>query len=388
MKKNFVFLFILGFPLTGIAQYHFIVLDSLAHTPIEHVNIVSSNGHEGTATNKDGFATLNLTTTNNLFRFSHVNYYRKELPANDKNTDTIYLVPIVYSMPEVIISNLDLNKKFSYILKNYNQLYVDYPVLRQGTYKETIRSHDTLTRLMVAEVDWWSPDLSFNFNSPISKFCKIDLKNIKAFRNTGIISTSGANIGIALEDFLSRLYLNFILESIVKNTKISLLNTTKSETALKVNFETNEFKIPKRKEAVAKFSGECDFDIKSGAIVFFNVDVLLSNYSTQGYNPDYKLSYKSNTQKISLKLVFENRVDPVKYSLSYASMSILATTYLQHQIIDSDSETTLYITKEAKSGAFEGTPLDYTVPIYKAVPSHKNNFNTISLSKEEIEFVK
>lgn len=388
MKKIHVFLFAIGLASTSMAQYHFVVLDSMTRAPIEYVNIVSSKGHEGTITNKDGFATLILTTNNHLFKVSHVNYHAKELSADDKYADTIYLAPIVYTMPEVVISNLDLNKKFSYILKHYDQLYVDYPILRQGTYKETIRSHDTLTRLMIAEVDWWSPDLSFNFKSPISKFCKIDLKNIKAFKNAGLISTSDANIGIALEDFLSRLYLNFILESIVKNTKISVLHLTKSETALKVAFETNEFKIPKRKESGAKFSGECDIDIKSGAIIFLNVNVLLSNYSIQGYNPDYKLPYKSDTKKVSLKLSFENRVDPLKYSLSYANMSVLATTYLQDQIIDSDSETTLYITKESKVGTFEGTPLDYTLPIYKAVPSHENNLNAISLSKEEMEFVK
>lgn len=83
------------------------VLDKANSKPINNVEILPVNYEDGTVSNESGFFELAINNKIHELTFTHLAYKPLTIDINSIKKDTIYLIPIIEKLNEVIISGVN-----------------------------------------------------------------------------------------------------------------------------------------------------------------------------------------------------------------------------------------------------------------------------------------
>lgn len=391
MKPLISFLLIIYCNIALGQQKNLVIADSISHSPIEYASVFYMSVFGGSISNKDGIVQLSVASANENINISHINYESKIVPfAFLNNSDTIFLSPIIYSLPEIVITKFNVRERFEYILKHYDELYVDYPLLKECTYKETFKSNNKYTRLFISDVEWWSKSSAYQSKSDeeLGKICKIQLKNISVSKIMSLSDSVAGKGSINTRDFINRLYLNFIIKNIFANSKnILVLGVYKKEDITKLDFTTEETIINTSKNTAISFEETCYFNNNTKAITQLELKTNLKNYIITYPASQENPAYSGKTNSVSQTIAFRNSIDNNKLTLSYMSVSAEGAIYRRNDTFNIASQNILYVTKDLKNRSFEGNMIDISLPIHKNISGNIKNDNTVQLSKEELDFI-
>ena len=288
MKKiiSLLFLFLIQI---SVGQKKIIkIFNQSTNLPIENVNLNYSNLNEGTFTNADGVASLDLKK--NDLKISMLGYEEKNLTYDELGkTDTIFLNPITIQLQEVVIKSFNLKQAIKYVLENFAELYVDIPFEKECEFKESVHIDDNLKRLIVSKVNWWDKSyqrkkaiklrlatIEHNKAVPLGIFTDVPNRDI----NSGILPKS-------LKGIVDQFYLDHVLKLLlddINKMETQVIETT--ENTIKIDFTTKKAKEIK--------SGSIIFDKNSKAVLNVLFNHKLNDWS-------YKLSVKENSKKLLLE---------------------------------------------------------------------------------------
>jgi hypothetical protein len=163
----------------------FIVVDSLTNKPINAVSAYFIAKNEGTVSNEDGKVKIYFSNPNDKLRLSHVAYNPTEIVLKDYlKLDTIRLSRSSILLMEVAVYDLDLKKKLAELLKKYEQLYLNKPVIYDCTYKESVKVNESLARLSQVQLKWYDKNYRLDFRKPFDKQNQVSLINNDYFKLT------------------------------------------------------------------------------------------------------------------------------------------------------------------------------------------------------------
>ncbi|RVT74940.1 carboxypeptidase-like regulatory domain-containing protein [Flavobacterium sufflavum] len=388
--KNYIPAFILLVNIISYSQNkEILVFDSSTKLPIESVNIYYPGIQEGTFTNSDGKAIINILDYD--LKISHIAY--EEIIINYKelkNLNTFFLTPKSINLNEVVVRSFNLTKALNYVLENYENLYENKAFEKECNFKETLSIDNKLKRLIVTKVNWWSKSykikhlsdlklrlgsIDFNKNNPMDIFTDIPKGNIPS--NSGFIDTKSIIGSIYLNSFL----INFLKYN--PNLNAFIENSTANETI--VSF-TSEWK--RTYSYSYRSRGKIIFDKATKAIISFTYEVENKDRITQSviYKWYKEFSYE-NINSIST-LNFRKNTNN-KWALnSFETSADFSITYndIKHQ---GNIKNNLYVLKDAQIDKVKNVGLiSLSKPIYQNLPKDiVTNSNSILLSNEENNFI-
>lgn len=367
-----------------------LVLDSVTKLPIESANLYYSVIQEGTFTNSDGKATIRMRDYD--LKISHISYEEKII--NDKefqNSNTFFLTPKSIILDEVIIKrSFNLTKALNYVFENYEKLYEDQPFEKECYFKETLSIDNTLKRLIVTKVNWWSKSyeikhlrdlklrlgsIDFNKNNPMNIFT--DTPNENNPFNSGFIDT---------KNLISTIYLNSFLINFMKfnpNLDAVVENYSAHETI--VSF-TSDWKTAK--DYSFRTKGKIIFDKESKAIISFTNEVENENLITKSLTSKSKKEFSyENIKSVSI-LNFRKNINNKWVLNSFEASGDFSITYnnISHQ---GNLKNNLYVLKNTAIERVKNVGLiNLSKPIYQNLPNDIiTNSNSILLSNEENNFI-
>nr|WP_288837377.1 carboxypeptidase-like regulatory domain-containing protein [uncultured Flavobacterium sp.] len=388
--KNYIKAFILLVNIISYSQNkEILVLDSSTKLPIESVNIYYPGIQEGTFTNSDGKAIINIWDYD--LKISHIAYEEKIINYKElKNLNTFFLTPKSINLNEVVVRSFNLIKALNYVLENYENLYENQAFEKECNFKETLSIDNKLKRLIVTKVNWWSKSykikhlsdlklrlgsIDFNKNNPMDIFTDIPKGNIPS--NSGFIDTKSIIGSIYLNSFL----INFLKYN--PNLNAFIENSTANETI--VSF-TSEWK--RTYSYFYRSRGKIIFNKATKAIISFTYEVENKDRITQSviYKSYKEFSYE-NINSIST-LNFRKNTNN-KWALnSFETSADFSITYndIKHQ---GNIKNNLYVLKDAQIDKVKNVGLiSLSKPIYQNLPKDiVTNSNSILLSNEENNFI-
>ncbi|SHM22928.1 CarboxypepD_reg-like domain-containing protein [Flavobacterium flevense] len=365
------------------------ILDSETKLPIETVNIYYPAIQEGTFTNADGEATINIRDYD--LKISHIAYQEriinsKELP----NSNTFYLTPKSVILDEVIVSSFNLTKALQYVLENYESLYENQPFEKECNFKEILSIDNKLKRLIVTKVNWWSRSynyshlrdlklrlgaIDFNVNNPMDIFTDIPKENIPS--NSGFIDT---------KNLINTIYLNVFLINFIKtNPKLDFIIENSSVNETTVSF-TTEWK--KRYTYSFRSKGKIIFDNETKAIISFtneveNKDRIIKSYTSRG-NKEFSYETINSISALNFQKNKNNKWAVNSFQVS-ADFNI---TYndVKH---NGNIKNNLYVLKNTQIEKVKNVGLiNLSKPIYQNLPKDiVTHSNSILLSNDERNFI-
>lgn len=356
------------------------VIDKSTLLSIENVNISLLNGNEGTVTNSEGKAVLNIKEKFDL-KISNINYEDKFVNTNNlKKIDTIYLNQKVILLDEVKVSNFNLSKALQYVLDNYLSLYVDVPFENDCDFKETVEIDGKLKRLIVTKVNWWDKSyernkndvkfrlglISYNKNEPFEIFS--DVPRLNKPSNSGFINLSSV---------VNTIYLNVLLKTLIpylENAEVNLEESPKD--LILVSFKTESI------------TGKLTFDKNTKAINRIDYEIIYKSNIVKDVIKENKKESIVETKKSFLSATFYKSLNN-KLSLKiYESGNNLTIAY-DNKNHDVNFINKIYVLNEKKSKKVGNEGLiDLKKPIYESLPSSEiKSSNTILLDSKEKEFM-
>ncbi|MFK8058735.1 MAG: hypothetical protein AB8B78_01475 [Polaribacter sp.] len=387
--KKITLLAILCFNLHLIAQSKdFILLDSISKKPIDLVQISYPNLEIGSVSNKDGKVRIPLKKEN--IYISHINYLEKKISYNNfKSRDTLYLLPKTNQLDEIVISNLDLMKKFINILENtYKKEYSRKKVVHKTTYKETFSVNDSLARLFQVQLNWWSKNSLFKRNKAIDKQNKIYLESVDYSKikrvNKDFISSNGAYVENGV--FFQFAHLNFLLE-ILKDLAydFEINSLEKNGNSISVYFD-----------AVLRQKGKLIYHHKNSLIVFdkdykhikhLKFNMVYSSDFEDKISKLHNIPYQSKTKKHVIELAFKPLKNN-KLSISYFVSELFATLKTKGYTDEIVSKQSLFIAESNLGKKLKKGNINFYEPFYKNVKDDlKNNDVKILLTQKEKQFL-
>ena len=388
--KNYLRLFTLFIGIISYSQNRAIlVLDSVTKLPIETVNIYYPEIQEGTFTNSDGEASINIREYD--LKISHIAYQEKNINSKElQNSNTFYLTPKSIDLDEVVVSSFNLNKALLYVLKNYEKLYENQAFEKECNFKETLSIDNKLKRLILTKVNWWSKSykikhlsdlkmrlgsIDYNINNPMDIFKDIPKDNIPS--NSGFINTT---------NIISSIYLNSFLVNFIKyNPDLEAVIEKSSENEFIVSF-TSDWKSTSN--YLYRSKGEIIFDKKSKAIISITNEVENQNRITKSFTIKSKKEFSYETNNTISMLNFRKKNDNQWSLNSFEISADFDITYndVKH---NGNIKNNLYVLKNTQIEKVKNVGLiNLSKPIYQNLP--KNNIttaNSILLSTEEKNFV-
>lgn len=366
-----------------------LVLDSTTKLPIETANIYFPSIQEGTFTNSDGKATLNIRNFD--LKISHIAYEEKIINYKElQNANTFFLTPKSIILDEVVVKYFNLNKALNYVLENYENLYENQPFEKECNFKETLSIDNTLKRLIVTKVNWWSKSykikhlnnlklrlgsIDFNKNNPMDVFTDLPKENIPS--NSGFIDT---------KNLISTIYLNSFLINFIKyNPDINAVIENSSADETIVSF-TSDWKTTNDYSFRSK--GKIIFDKKTKAIISFTNEVENENRITKSLTSKSKKEFSyENINSIST-INFRKNINNQWALNSFEVSADFSITYndIKHQ---GNLKNNLYVLKDTpiKRVNNEGL-INLSKPIYQNFPKDIiTSTNSILLSNEENNFI-
>lgn len=388
--KKYIKIFIL---FTSVISYtqnrEILVLDSTTKLPIETVNIYYPEIQEGTFTNSDGEATINIRDYD--LKISHIAYQERIINVKNLQTSNIlYLTPKSIDLDEVVINSFNLNKAILYVLKNYEKLYENQPFEKECNFKETLSIDNKLKRLILTKVNWWSKSykikhlsdlkmrlgaIDYNINNPMDIFTDIPKDNIPS--NSGFINTT---------NLISSIYLNSFLVNFIKyNPDIEAVIEKSSENEFIVSF-TSDWKSTSNYSYRSK--GKIIFDKETKAIISFTNEVENKNMVIKSYTfkSNKEFSYETNNSISTLN--FQKNINN-KWTLNSFEVSADFNIIYNDVKHNGNIKNNLYILKNTQIEKVKNVGLiNLSKPIYQNLPKNSiTTSNSILLSNEENDFV-
>ncbi len=384
-----IFFFLMFFTQLAFSQSKTItVIDSSTSLPIENVNVYYSNLGEGTFTNSDGKASINVREYD--LKVTNISYEEIVIKPSDLfSVDTIRMIQKTIVLDEVTISSFDLNKSINFILDNYSKLYVNIPFEKECEFKETLITNDQLRRLILMKVNWWDQSyerkkngimlrlgsIEYNKNKPLGIFTDVPRLNIAS--KSGYITPSS---------ILNTIYLNTLLTSLLPiiveaDTKIE---DSPSDLIL-ASFETGWIKSGTFSRNI---KGTITFDKQSKAIVEIQYDVDYEGNIVNDTIIENKKETKSETKKSSLTISFNKTLNN-KWSLkTYEGNVVLDVTY-DNKINNVVIKNNIFVLKESNVKRVSDKGLiDLTKAIYESLPSSDvKSSNSLLLTEAERKFM-
>lgn len=388
--NNYFRIFVLLISMISYSQNkEILVLDSTTKLPIETANLYYSAIQEGTFTNSDGKATLKLKDFD--LKISHIAYEEKIINHKElENSNTFYLTPKSIILDEVVVNTFNLTKALNYVLENYENLYENQPFEKECNFKETLSIDNTLKRLIVTKVNWWSKSykikhlndlklrlgsIDFNKNNPMDVFTDIPKENIPS--NSGFIET---------KNLISTIYLNSFLNSFIKyNPDIDVVIENSSANEMIVSF-TSDWKTTNDYSFRSK--GKIIFDKETKAIISFTNGVENKDRITKSVTSKSKKEFSyENINSVSILNFRKNRNN--KWTINSFEVSAdFSITYndVKHQ---GNIKNNLYVLKDSEMKRVNNEGLiSLSKPIYQNFPKDIiTSTNSILLSKEENNFI-
>lgn len=388
--KKYIKIFIL---FTSVISYtqnrEILVLDSTTKLPIETVNIYYPEIQEGTFTNSDGEATINIRDYD--LKISHIAYQERIINVKNLQTSNIlYLTPKSIDLDEVVINSFNLNKALLYVLKNYEKLYENQPFEKECNFKETLSIDNKLKRLILTKVNWWSKSykikhlsdlkmrlgaIDYNINNPMDIFTDIPKDNIPS--NSGFINTT---------NLISSIYLNSFQVNFIKyNPDIEAVIEKSSENEFIVSF-TSDWKSTSNYSYRSK--GKIIFDKETKAIISFTNEVENKNRVIKSYTfkSNKEFSYETNNSISTLN--FQKNINN-KWTLNSFEVSADFNIIYNDVKHNGNIKNNLYILKNTQIEKVKNVGLiNLSKPIYQNLPKNSiTTSNSILLSNEENDFV-
>lgn len=364
------------------------VVDKSTNLPIENVNLTYLELNEGTFTNANGMASLDLKK--NDLRVSMIGYEQISLTFDKATkTDTLFLSPSSIQLEEVTVNSFKLKDAINYVLANYSKLYVNVPFEKECNFKETVFVDNNLKRLISTKVNWWDKSyerkktevklrlgsIEYNKNKPLDIF--VDVPRL----NNGL--TSGY---IEPNSIINTIYLNVFLNSFLKFTDnmTSYVEKTTND-IVDVHFESEWKKVG---QSSYQHIGTISFDKKSKAIVNISFDTNQKDNIQKGIIKENNKESISETKKNSMRINFSKSLDNKLSLKSYETEVSLDITYdnKTHQTV---FENKIYVLKETavKKVNNEGL-IDLTKPVFQSIPSKTiTNIKSILLTEQERKFI-
>lgn len=388
--KKYIKIFILFTSVISYSQNReILVLDSETNLPIETVNIYYPEIQEGTFTNADGKATINIR--NYDLKISHIAYQEKIINSKELQTSNIlYLNTKSIDLDEVVVSSFNLNKALLYVLKNYENLYENQAFEKECNFKETLSIDNKLKRLILTKVNWWSKSykikhlsdlkmrlgaIDYNINNPMDIFTDIPKDNIPS--NSGFINT---------KNLISSIYLNSFLVNFIKyNPDLEAVIEKHSENEFIVSF-MSDWKTTSNYSYRSK--GKIIFDKKSKAIISFTNEVENQNRITKSFTTKLKKEFSYETSNTISTLNFRKKNNN-QWSLN--SFEISADFNITYNDVkhNGNIKNNLYVLKNTQIEKVKNVGLiNLSKPIYQNFSKDIiTNSNSILLSNEENNFI-
>ncbi len=388
--KIYFTILILFISITSYSQNkEILVLDRSTKLPIETANIYYPSIQEGTFTNSDGKATIKIWDYD--LKISHIAYEEKIIKYKElQDSNTFFLTPKLILLNEVIVSSFNLTKALNYVLENYENLYENQAFEKECNFKETLSIDNTLKRLILTKVNWWSKSykikhlsdlklrlgaIDFNKNNPIDVFTDNPKENIPS--NSGFIDT---------KNLISNIYLNSFLINFMKyNTNLDTVIENSSANETIISFTSN---WKTTKDYSFRSKGKIIFDKKTKAIISFTNEVENKNRITESFigKANKEFSYE-NINSIST-LNFRKNINNEWALNSFEVNADFSITYnnITHQ---GNLKNNLYVLKDTATKRVKNDGLiNLSKPIYQNLPKNSiTNSNSILLSNEENNFI-
>lgn len=384
-----VFIFLFQYQFMISQKKEVTVYDKETNLPIENANVYYPELNEGTFTNSEGKALINVKKLD--LKISNIGYEDVIILYKEiNNTEKVILTPKSIQLDEVVINSFNLKKAISYVIDNYSELYVNIPFEKECDFKETVSIDNQLKRLILTKVNWWGKSYERKkINDLKLRLGAIDYnKNepLDIFRDVPRLNNESKSGYVVPNSLINTLYLNTFLASI-KNfaeTPKSKVEESPSNQII-VSFESNWKLI---KDISIRTFGKITFDKETKAIVEFIYDIEFKNNIARGIVEENKKESISETKKSAIKLNFYKAINN-KWSIkSFETKVDLSITY-DNKTHDAIFKNNIYVLKEtAVKKVNDNGLIDLTKPIYQNLPTNTiTNSNSILLSEDEKEFV-
>jgi hypothetical protein len=387
-KKQIIFLLLLAFQI-GLSQNKVLfVFDKATNLPIENVNVFYPELDEGTFTNSEGKASIDIKSS--TLKISNIAFEDILLDTeNTKKFDTIFMTPKIVQLDEIIIKSFNISKALQYVVDNYKKLYVHSPFQKECNFKETVLIDNQLKRLILTKVNWWDKTYELQKNSELKmRLGTIDYnKNVPLNIYVDVPRINENKSGFVVPNSLiNTIYLNTYLLNFINSSKniVSVVEESPSDQII-VSFETEWETL---KEVSSRSKGKIIFDKKSKAILdFVNVREYKNNL-VKGIVKENKKESITETKKASTRLTFYRTFND-KWTLKSFESNIEGSIAYDNKIHPSIFENSIYVLKEVSIDKVNDDGLiDLSKPIYQSLPSKIiANTNSILLNKIESDFI-
>ncbi len=366
-----------------------LVLDSVTNKPVDGVNIFYSEITEGTFTNADGKAEINLKEFD--LKISHINYEEKTIAYKDlENTTTILIKLKTNLLDEVIVSSFNLKKALNYVLENYESLYVNEPFEKECIFKESLTVNGNLKRFILSKVNWWGNSYKVKFTDDLKlRLASIDFnKNIAMdiFTDSEKENSPSKSGNIATSNLIAVIYLNTTLTNFLKYSEgLNSIVEASPPNQIIVSFETDWSKV---KNGSEKCKGKITFDKETKAIIAFMIAVDKNDEIIKGLTSISKKQYSiENTDSVS-DYVFAKGINN-KWTLNSAEIKANVDIIYNNKTYKNSVTNNILVLKEISVKKVNNKGLiDLTKPIFESLPSSEiTNANSILLSEEEKKFI-
>jgi hypothetical protein len=364
------------------------VIDNSTSLPIENVNVSYLNLDEGTFTNSEGKASINIKA--NDLKITNINYEDLIIKPNLLiSIDSIRIIQKINVLDEVIVNSFSLNKAIKYILENYSNLYVNTPFEKECEFKDIVTVNSQLRRLILTKVNWWDKSYERKKNDVKFRLGAIDYNKNEPFgifTDVPRLNSASKNGYTTPSSIINTIYLNTLLNSLmpfIADATIIIENSPSDIIVL--SFETVWVK---NNSFSNKIKGQFIFDKLSKAIIEIHYDVNHKDNIEKGIVKENKKESKSETKKATLRMSFDKTLSN-KWSLKTYESNVESDVTYDNKINNLVFKNSIFVLKETAVKKVDNDGLiDLTKPIFHSLPSKTiSNSNSILLTEEEKQFI-
>jgi hypothetical protein len=388
MKHIYILIFVFISINLSSQNKDLVILDADTKEAINLVHISYPTKLIGSVSNEDGRVKIPLIEKENIY-FSHINYDEKQISCqNLRKLDTIFLNPKRTTLNEVVVYNVNLKNKLSYVLKNYLKYYSKKNIVNNCTYKETSKINDSLVRLFQIQFKWWSKNYIYQFGESLNKKNKFIIENVdySKIREGEFYQQEGA--GIENQDFIKFLHLNFLLSVLINNTEdIMIKSINKNNLSTEILFS-----------GIVKEDEKIVYNFNNSSIIFNNKDGTINYVElNMKYNDSNlyksvsrvtKTAYEAKIVSHTIKLSFSrsrNKKLFVNYFISEAS----GIYKIKEKITNFNIQQKLFITETKTGKKLKNEGVNLSKPFYLNLTKNTRFTNSrILLTNEEVKFIK
>lgn len=358
------------------------VLDAENGKPVAQARILLSD--QLVYTNEDGFAPLDESAEN--FEVSASGFKKENVSAF---RSVVKLQPNVKEIEEVRIIDVDIQKLFEDVQKNYGKRYYDEPSLYDITFKSKAFNNDKLIFLVIAEAKLWSKSNSYNFRDGFKKkydeILQMQLNNLKYYKKEKSDNIFNIKTNEFSHEDMGGYFFSFELYRILANMRMK--NSKAFGRLLSEDGDMQQISVNVKSANGIVIEGEIKYNKKDKVITYYDVHYQQSGYpvykktNTDGKEYEYKLG--------DVQLTFDFYKKEGSYLPAMKRSSGEKFFIVHDGVSDERKFTTEYIyntfAKSDKKGL--ASKVDFTKNIWENVQVKEEKESTMLLSREEQEFI-